>query len=111
MTPTFLAELRADDRRRLAATALAAVVGLALALGHWAGLLVAGALVALPQRSVVRGVVAGLALGSVAVGGFLAAFALAGTLGPALSMGQPLWLALAIGLFLPPFGSLLRGVV
>lgn len=111
MTPTFLAGVRRDDRRRLAVTVVAVVLGLVLSLVHWSGLLVAGALVALPQRSVVRGVAAGFGLGVLVVVGFLGWLAVAGTVGPVLAMGQPSWLALGIGLLLPAFGSLLRGVV
>lgn len=108
---TALEKLREDRRRRLAATAAALVVGFALVAVHWAGLLIAGALVALPQRSFPRGVAAGVGVGVLVVAAFLARLALAGTLGPTLGMGQPSWLAVGIGLLLPPFGSLVRGVV
>ncbi|WP_053948608.1 hypothetical protein [Halolamina sediminis] len=106
-----LAGLRNDRRRRLATTAVAIVLGLVLSLFHWTGLLVAGALVALPQRSLGRGVAAGVGMGALVVVGFLGQLALAGTLDPVLAMGQPSLLALGIGLLLPAFGSLLRGVV
>ncbi|WP_435115023.1 hypothetical protein [Halolamina sp. C58] len=105
-----LTSLREDRRRRLAASAGAVVLGLVLALFHWAGLLAAGALVALPQRSFGRGVAAGFGMGALIVVGFLAQLALAGTLDPVLAMGQPSLLALGIGLLLPAFGSLVRGV-
>ena len=59
----------------------------------------------------VRWLAAGVGVGVLAVLAFLATLALAGTLGPTLAMGQPSLLALGIGLLLPPFGSLLRGVV
>ena len=103
--------LRTDRRRRLLATVTGAVVGLALAPLHWSGLLLAGALVALPQRSVPRGVAAGLGVGVAVVVVFLAWLVVAGTLGPVLGMGQPAWLALGIGLALPAFGAVVRGVV
>lgn len=103
--------LRENRDRRLAVTVGAVVVGLGIAQVHWAGLLVAGALVALPQQSLGRGIAAGLGVGALVVALFLARFALAGTLGPVLGMGQPTWLALGIGLGLPTFGSLVRGVV
>jgi hypothetical protein len=103
--------VRENRERRLAVTVGAVVVGLALSQIHWAGLLVAGALVALPQQSLGRGVVAGLGVGVLVVALFLSRFALVGTLGPVLGMGQPTWLALGIGLGLPTFGSLVRGVV
>jgi lipopolysaccharide export LptBFGC system permease protein LptF len=106
-----LATLREDRRRRLAVTAGAVVLGLVLAVVHWAGLLVAGALVALPQRSFGRGVAAGVGMGALIVVGFLGQLALAGTFDPVLAMGQPSLLALGIGLLLPAFGSLVRGVV
>lgn len=105
-----LAAIREDRRRRLAATAVAVVLGLGLSLVHWSGLLLAGALVALPQRSFGRAVAAGAGVGGLVVVGFLARLALAGTLDPTLAMGQPTWLALGMGLLLPAFASLLRGV-
>ncbi len=108
---TALDDLRADRRQRLAATAAAVVVGIGLATLHWAGLLIAGALVALPQRSVSRGIAAGLGVGVLVVVAFLVSLALAGTLGPTLAMGQPSLLALGIGLLLPPLGSLVRGIL
>jgi len=106
-----LATLREDRRRRLAATAVAVVLGLALGLVHWTGLLAAGALVALPQRSFGWGVAAGFGMGALTVVGFLAQLGLAGTLDPVLAMGQPSLLALGIGLLLPVFGSMVRGIV
>ena len=106
-----LDDLRADRRRRRGATALALAVGLALVVVHWAGLVLLGALVALPQRTVGRGVVAGVGAGALVVLAFLADLALAGVLGPVLGMGQPAWLALAIGLGLPALGSLARGTI
>jgi len=111
MTPGPLTRVRGDRQQRLAVTTVVAVLGVALAVLHWAGLVVAGALVALPQRSVSRGLAAGLGLGLLVVAGFLSWFALAGTLGPVLAMGQPAWLALGIGLLLPAFGSLTRGII
>ena len=111
MTPEFLEDLRADDRRRAAVTNGAVLLGLGLSLFHWFGLFLAGAMAALPQRTVPRGIGAGLGVGVLAVVVFLGQFWLAGTLGPVLGMGQPAWLALAIGLGLPTFGALVRGVV
>jgi hypothetical protein len=100
--------LRADRGRRLAATGIAVMLGLVLATLHWSGLLVAGALVALPQRSITRGIAAGVGLGGLVVVVWLV---LVGTLDLVLSIGQPSMLALGIGLLLPPFGALVRGVV
>ncbi|MFW5948424.1 MAG: hypothetical protein ACOCSD_02360 [Halolamina sp.] len=111
MTPGSLTALRRDSRRRLVVTVALVGVGLGLALVHWAGLLVAGALVALPQRSFLQGVAAGASFGVLVVVAFLAVFALAGTLGPVLAMGQPTWLAVGIGLGVPTVGSLSRGIV
>lgn len=106
-----LAAVREERRRRLAATAVALALGLGLSVVHWSGLLLAGALVALPQRTFGRGVAAGVGAGALVAVAFLTQLALAGTIAPTLAMGQPTWLALAIGLLLPAFGSLLRGVV
>ena len=111
MTPEFLAELREDDSRRVAATNGAVLLGVGLSLFHWSGLLLAGAMASLPQRSIPRGIGAGFGVGVLAVVVFLGQFWLAGTLGLVLGMGQPTWLALAIGLVLPTFGALVRGVV
>lgn len=108
---SVLPALRNEPRRRLTATGVAVGIGLALATVHWSGLLLAGALVGLLQRSLRRAIAAGVALGGLIVGSFLAQFVLTGTLGPVLVMGQPPWLAVAIGLALPAFGSLIRGVV
>lgn len=111
MTPEFLTELRADDSRRVAATNGAVLLGLGISLFHWSGLLLAGALAALPQRSLARGLGAGVGVGVLAVVVFLSQFWLAGTLGAVLAMGQPTWLAFGIALGLPTFGALVRGVV
>ncbi|MFD1645399.1 hypothetical protein [Haloarchaeobius litoreus] len=111
MTPEFLTELREDDSRRVAATNGAALLGVGLSLFHWSGLLLAGALVALPQRTIPRGIGAGFGVGVLAVVVFLGQLWFGGTLGLVLGMGQPAWLALALGLGLPTFGALVRGVV
>ncbi|MFC4405699.1 hypothetical protein [Haloarchaeobius iranensis] len=111
MTPEFLTELRADERRRVAATNGAVLLGVGLSLFHWSGLLLAGALASLPQRSIPRGIGAGFGVGVLAVIVFLGQLWLAGTLGLVLGMGQPTWLALGLGLGLPTVGALVRGVV
>ena len=111
MTPEFLEDLRADEKRRVAATNGAVLLGVGLSLFHWSGLLLAGALAALPQRTIPRGIAAGFGVGVLAVVVFLGQLWLAGTLGHVLGMGQPAWLALALGLGLPTFGALVRGIV
>jgi hypothetical protein len=111
MTPEFLEDLRADEKRRVAVTNGAVLLGVGLSLFHWSGLLLAGAIASLPQRSILRGIGAGFGVGVLAVIVFLGQSWLGGTLGLVLGMGQPTWLALALGLGLPTFGALVRGIV
>ncbi len=106
-----LAELRADDRRRLAVVAVGVALGLGLGWVHWLGLVVGGALVALPARTVPRGLANGLGLGLLGLAAFAAALAANGALGPALSTGMVGWLSAGIGLAAPLSGSLVRAVV
>ncbi|MFB6354532.1 MAG: hypothetical protein ABEJ92_10665 [Halobacteriales archaeon] len=107
----WLRSLRADDRRRAAVVAAGVVLGLGLGYLHWLGLVLGGALVAIPARSVPRGLAAGLGLGVlelVVFGGLLFAH---GALGPALSTGTVGLVGVAVGLAGPLLGSLVRGLV
>ncbi|WP_435332701.1 hypothetical protein [Haloarchaeobius sp. TZWWS8] len=111
MTVPRLADLRGDRRRRAVATAAAVVVGLGLVWVHWLGLLLAGALVALPQERVRRGIAAALCFGTFVLCVFLVEFALVGALGKFGGMGTVATLPVAIALGLPTFGSLSRAIV
>lgn len=105
-----LRSLRADDRRRAAVVAAGVVLGLGLGSVHWLGLVLGGALVAMPARSVPRGLAAGFGLGVlelVVFGGLLAA---QGALGAALSTGTVGLVGAAVGLAGPLLGSLVRGI-
>lgn len=106
-----LAALRADERRRAGLIAVGLAVGLGVGSLHWFGLVLGGALVALPARSVRRGLVHGLSLGLVALLAFAALLAGHGALGPALGTGPVGALTLGIGVAAPLLGSLVRGLV
>jgi hypothetical protein len=92
---------------------IAAGVLLGLGLGslHWLGLVIGGAVVALPARTVPRGLAYGLALGVLGLGVFAGLLAWQGALWPALSTGMVGGIAVAIGLVAPLLGSLVRGIV
>lgn len=108
--PDSLADLRGDDRARRMATGIAVVLGLLVATFHWLGFVVGGALVALPQRSIGRGLLAGLGFAVAALLLFGAELAATGTFGMASSMGQVTLVTVVIPLALGLLGSLARGV-
>jgi len=99
-----------DAPRRAGLTALAVVVGVALADGHWLGLVAGGALVSLPQRSLARGLLAGFAFGGVVLTVFLVDLAAADAAGGFLRFGLLRDVAVAASLALPTFGALARGL-
>lgn len=105
-----VAAVRADATRRRIALVVGLVLGLALAWVHWFGLVAGGALVGLSRRSVPRAVLAGLGFGVLTLLGSVLA---PGTVGPgALTALAPVsYLAVALGLVLPAWGALARGVV
>ncbi|WP_435349627.1 hypothetical protein [Haloarchaeobius sp. HRN-SO-5] len=112
MTVDRLDDVRSDDRDRWALTAVAVLAGVGLSLVHWSGLLVAGALVALPQRSVARGLAAGVGVGVlVSLVAFLVPLTLTGSVSSVAEMGVVAALPVGIGLALPAFGALVRGLV
>jgi hypothetical protein len=104
---TWLDETRADDRRRRLLIAGGIVVGLAFARVHWLGFVVGGAVVALPQPSVRRGVLTGLGFGLLSVLAFGGWIATAGALDTYLAMGQ----VLVVSVVIPPAGALLGSLV
>ncbi len=103
-------EFRENDRRRLLAVGVAVVVGLALAWGHWLGLLVGGALVSLPTKNWKRGILAGLGFGVLVVVAFGGLLAFYGSFVPVLEMGQITLLAVAIPLVAGGIGGLARAL-
>ena len=106
-----LTEIRADEWRGWIVTVVALVVGLGLAWIHWSGLIVGGALVSLPSDSAGRGILAGIGFGILAWVVFLVTLAVSGTLGTAITMGDPFYLSLGIAVGLGGLGGLVRGVV
>lgn len=106
-----LAAVRADPDRRRTAHAAGAVVGLVLATLHPVGLVVGGALVALPAADLARGVAAGAAFGVLALAAFAAVLALGGGLGGYATMGTVTVVSVVVAVVLPVVGSLARGAV
>lgn len=105
--------VRENRTTRWAVTAVAVAVGLLLAWVHWLGLVVGAAVVALPQRTLPRGLLAGLGFGAVAV---LANVAVLATTGPAavdtaLAMRQVFGVSVGISLVAGVVGGLVRGVI
>ena len=106
-----LAAVRRDPRKRAAALAVGAVVGLAVAQVHWVGLVLGGALVGLASRDLLHALAAGLAFGVLAWLAFAALLAARGALDGYLGAGRLLYVSVAIPLLGGTFGSLARGVV
>jgi hypothetical protein len=108
-----LARVRSDPRSRWVVVLSAMAVGLALAWFHWLGLIVGAALVAIPQRSLPRGLIAGLGFGVIA---FLAHVLVLATTGPAVldtavAMQQVFGVSGAVAVVAGVVGGLVRGVV
>lgn len=109
-TPEWLIELRESDSRRYAALVAAALVGLGLAMVHWLGLFLAGAIVGLIERSVRRAVTKGLAVGVIVL---LVHVAGSPVMSPDefVGLGPPAFLSLAGAIVAPVWGSLARAVL
>lgn len=109
----FLASIRTNSRRRWSVVVLGVLAGMLLAQFHWLGFVVGGALVALPQPSLGRGLVAGFGFGVVAWCWFVATIALQGqtVLAVYTGMGEVFALSVAIPVVGGLLGSLARGVV
>lgn len=108
---TRLATFRESDRERRFLTLAGLVVGLLVALVHWFGFVLGGALVSLPQVSIRRGVLAGLGFGVFAWLGFLVTLGTAGVLDTYVQMTPILAVSTATPILGGLFGSLIRGVV
>ncbi|HKL30308.1 MAG TPA: hypothetical protein VJ898_13700 [Natrialbaceae archaeon] len=100
--------VRDHGPRRWGVALVGAIIGVALATTHWLGFLVGGALVAVPQRTIPRGVVAGTAFGVVVWGAFLVTLVLDGTAAAYVGMGQVFYLSVAIPVVAAFLGSLVR---
>lgn len=106
-----LTAVRSDPRQRRIVVAAGVLLGLGLGSLHWFGLVIGGAVVALPARTVPRGLGYGLALGVSQLLVFAGLLAWQGALGPALSTGMVGGITVVIGLAVPLLGSLVRGIV
>lgn len=105
-----VAAVRADATRRRVALVVGLVAGLGLAWVHWLGLVAAGGLVGLTRRSLGRALLAGLGVGVLALG--ITAVAPAAVGPDAVTAFAPAsYAAIGLGLVLPAWGSLVRGVV
>lgn len=89
------------------------VLGLAGGTVSWFALVLGGALVALPARSVGRGIAAGIGLGLLELAVFVGLLVTNGTFGPAVPSltGQVGAVTIAVGMAAPVLGSLVRGLV
>jgi hypothetical protein len=106
-----LVRLRADDRQRRLTVLGGVLIGLGFGSLHWFGLVLGGAIIALPARSIPRGLAAGLGLGLLELLIFAALLTWQGALGPVLSTGMVGAITVVIGLAAPFLGSLVRALV
>lgn len=106
-----LERVRTTPSSRRWATNAGVLVGLVVATVHPIGLLVGGALTALPQRTLATGLLGGLGFGLLGLAVFGALLAVQGALGTALATGEILGVTVATALALPLLGSLVRGVL
>lgn len=102
--------LRATPRHRRLASVGAVAVGLVTVPVHWLGFVLGGALVALVQPSLRRGLLAGLGFGVLVWLAFALWLAGTGDLGLYLGTGQVLAVSTAIPLAGSILGSLVRGI-
>lgn len=106
----WLTALRDRDRQRRLVVLGGVLVGLGLGSMHWLGLVIGGALVALPARTVPRGLAHGLGLGALGLAVFAVLLAAQGGLTAAVTTGTVGALGLAIGLGAPLLGALVRAL-
>ena len=107
-------KLRADGQARVGSTLAGVALGLVAAWFHPVGLVVGGALTALPQRGLGRGIAAGLGFGVCVVAVNLALVGLGDGLAgvsAALAMRQVTGVSTAFALAGGLVGGLVRGVV
>jgi len=103
---------RRTERRvvRWVLRAGAAAVGLALSTVHWGGLLVGGALVSLPARSLPRGVIAGAAFGFLAWVVFAVGLVAGGSFDRFLATRELAAVSAVVAVGVAGFGGLARGL-
>lgn len=106
----WLADIRNSASRRRRATNAGILAGLVLAAVHPLGLVLGGALTALPQERFRTGILAGLGFGLLVVVVFAAQLAVTGALATALETGEILGVTVGAALVLPAIGSLARGL-
>lgn len=106
-----LSRLRENDRQRAMVALGGLLIGLGLGSLHWLGLVLGGAIVALPARTIPRGLAAGLGLGVVGLVVFAGLLAWQGALGAALTTGVVGGIAVIVGLAAPLLGALVRAIV
>lgn len=105
-----IARMRADDRQRRAALAVAIGLGIAVVALHWVGLFVAGALVGLTRQTLPRALAAGLAFGILVVAVFFLVTPLVSP-GNVLVLAPLSYVTVGIALVGPVWGALARGLV
>lgn len=105
-----LERVRRRPRVRGAATAAGVISGLAIALVHWLGFLVAGVTIGLFAPSLRQALGVGLGVGVVSVGFFLGGLWLDGFLDPALAMGRLAAVAGTVPIALILTGAAIRSI-
>jgi len=106
-----LDRIRSERRARWLAPAVALGIGILAAFIDPLGIVVGSGLVALPAKSISRGILRGLGFGVLVVGLLVVQLLVAGTLGPAVALGLPFSLAVGIGVVFGLLGGLVRGIV
>jgi hypothetical protein len=102
--------IRSTPRDRWLVSLGGALVAFAVVTVHWLGFVLGGAVVALAQPSLRRGLLAGLAFGVLAWLAFAGWLAFTGDLARYLGMGEVLAVSTAIPLVGSLLGSLARGL-
>jgi hypothetical protein len=110
LTRGALTDLREGDRAETLLLA-AFVVGLALSVVHWAGLVAGGVLVGVAAPTLRRAFLSGLYLGGTVLLAFVVWLVLVGTVGGWAAMGELTLLSVAAALSLPTLGAGVRGLV
>jgi hypothetical protein len=100
--------LHESPPKRWGVMAGGAIVGLSLAQFHWLGFAVGGGVVGVAASDTKRALAAGFGFGVIAWAVFLALFALDGSAGRYLAMGQITYLSAAIPIVLSTIGSSIR---
>lgn len=102
--------IRSDRIQRGSLAVLGVAIGLTISLVHWGGFLVAGLAVGLVAGTFREAVAGGVAVGVLAVGGFLGYAWWHDQLDAVLGLGELAAIAVVIPVGLTVLGSLVRGV-